>query len=265
MSPASRKPGSRLRSVVVGLVICYELGPFAIRSQAPTAPPQPAKSTFEVASVRLSLPNAGYTSISTTYPTNRFTATNAALRLLIAVAFGVDGNNMSGGPGWLDSEYCDITAKAGDTGLTREQMQPLLQHLLEQRFHLTTHHEKKEVLGYGLVVAKGGPKLQANKGAPQLGYIFSNEIRIQNAPVNTLASTLAGPMRRPVVDKTGIEGMYDFDLKYAPENAPSNSADSNLPDIFTAVQEQLGLKLEPQKVPVEILVIDHVERTPTEN
>jgi uncharacterized protein (TIGR03435 family) len=265
MSHISRNPGSRIRNFAIGFVTFSGLVLFPLRSQAQTASPQATKPTFEVASVRLSPPNEGYTSISTTYPTNRFTAKNATLKLLIAVAFGVDGNNMSGGPDWLDSLYCDITAKSGDAGLSREQMQPLLQQLLEQRFHLTTHREKKDVSGYALVVAKGGAKLQANKGAPQLGYIFSNEIRIQNSPVRTLASTLAGPTRRPVVDRTGIEGVYDFDLKYASENAPSNSADSNLPDIFTAVQEQLGLKLEPQQVPVEILVIDHVDRTPTEN
>ena len=137
----------------------------------------------------------------------------------------------------------------------------MLQKLLEERFHLTTHREKKEVSGYALVVAKGGPKLQPNKGAPQLPFILPDELRTQNQPVKTFAQMLAFPLRQPVEDKTGIDGMYDFDLKFA----RNDSTDSTLPSIFSAVQEQYGLRLVPQKVTIDTLVIDHVDKTPTEN
>lgn len=231
--------------------------------QAPPIP-QPA---FEVASIRLSPPDAGYTSISD-YGTNRFTAKNLSLGLLISIAFGFDSNRISGQSDQLDFQFYDISAKAeGDAGLTREQMQPLLRNLLEHRFRLTTHRESKTVSGYALVVAKGGPKLQANKGAPQLAYIFADGLRIQNQSVKSLALTLATPAGRPVINKTGIEGVFDFNLKYAPNNVLSHSTDSTdtLPDIFSAVQEQLGLKLVPQKVPIETLVIDHVDKIPIAN
>jgi uncharacterized protein (TIGR03435 family) len=226
--------------------------------------PQPAPQTqsgFEVASVRLSPPDAGFTSTST-YPSDRFTARNATLDYLIQIAYGVEQYQISGKPDWLESQEYDIAAKAeGDAGLSREQMQPLLQHLLEQRFHLKTHREQKEVPGYVLVLAKGEPKLQASKGANAGGQILPNGLQGRNMSVRGLASMLVIPTGRPIVDNTGIEGMYDFNLKYAPANDPNSS----LPDLFTALQEQLGLKLESQKVPVEMLVIDRVDRIPTEN
>jgi uncharacterized protein (TIGR03435 family) len=132
---------------------------------------------------------------------------------------------------------------------------------LEQRFHLSTHREMKDIPGYALVVAKGGPKLQANQGAPQVAYINPDRLLAQKASVETFAAMLAMPTRRPVVDSTGIQGMYDFDLRFAPMEAN----DSSLPTLFTALQEQFGLKLQSQKVPVNMLVIDHADKIPTEN
>jgi uncharacterized protein (TIGR03435 family) len=231
------------------------------RCQAPSqATPTPLPA-FEVASVRISPPDHGFTSISP-YGSDTFTARNASLAYLIAIAFGVDSNKISGEPSWLDSQVYDIIAKADGTGgLTREQLQPRLQLLLEQRFHLATHREKKDITGYALVVAKGVPTLHANKGAPQVSYRFSDRLLVQNASLQSFAVMLALPTGRPVVDSTGIQGMYDFDLRFAPIEAN----DSSLPSLFTALQEQFGLKLQAQKVPVEMLVIDHVEKTPTEN
>ena len=223
----------------------------------------PAPSSFEVASIRVSPPDHGYTSISE-FPSNRFTAKNKSLPFLIALAFGMDSRYVSGGPGWLDSDSqrYDITAKVdGEVELTEKQMQPLLQHLLEQRFNLTTHFENSVRPGYYLVIAKGGSKLLPNKGAPYVGYIMANRLRLQNASIKTFASMLASPIDRPVFDKTGIEGLYDFNLKFAPNGV----ADSTLPDLFTALQEQLGLKLESAKIPIQTLVIDHIDKLPTEN
>jgi len=236
------------------------------QSGSPDAPVVPLKEAvgqpaFEVASVRQSPPDHGYTSISD-YGTNRFTARNASLALLIAIAYNVDSNKLLGGPGWLESQLYDISAKAeGEVALTREQMLPLLRQLLEQRFHLTTHLAKQETSGYVLVVAKGGPKLQENKGAPEQAYIFSNSLNLQRVSMATFASTLEKPAGRPVIDRTGLTGKYDIKIEYAPEG----SAESTLPSVFTVLQDQLGLKLEPHKVSIEMLVIVHVERVPTEN
>jgi uncharacterized protein (TIGR03435 family) len=113
------------------------------------------------------------------------------------------------------------------------------------------------------VVAKGGSKLQAAKEGVSKGggYILRDGIRVPSATTKMLAGMLAISLRQPVVDKTGIAGDYEIKMSFAPEDA----SDATLPSIFTAVQEQLGLKLEAQKVPLEMLVVDNVERTPTEN
>ncbi len=229
---------------------------------------QPA--AFEAASIRLVEAHTvedlakgiGLTSISP-WGSNRFIARNITLSNLISIAYGVDSDKLSGKPGWLDGQEYDVSAKAeGDTGLTKEQMQPLLRQLLEQRFHLATHTEKKEVQGYALVEAKGGAKLKASNGEGEPHFqVLSQGFSGHHGTLEVLAKLLAFPTGRPVVNKTGIQGAYDFDLKYAPLADPN----SDLPSVFTALQEQLGLKLESQKVPVEILVIDHVDKVPTEN
>jgi uncharacterized protein (TIGR03435 family) len=217
---------------------------------------------FEVASIRLS--PRGKDELTSISPagTSRFTAKNATLTFLIEFAFDINDYQIAGVPNWSDSTLYDISAAAeSGVNLTYEQLRPRLQQLLEKRLHLTVHHDVKSVKGYGLVVAKGGPKLQTSKGAAGQLYILGNGLRGQNMPIKTLASMLNRPTGRPLADKTGIEGNYDIRLDYAPNGA----TDSPLPSVFTALQEQLGLKLEPQQVPVEMLVIDHVDRQPTEN
>ena len=229
--------------------------------QAPSQPQQP-QPAFEVATVRPSPPNHGYTSISP-FGSERFTATNASLSYLIQLAFSIDGRNqLSGAPDWLDSEFFDVNAKAADGAhLSYEQLQPLLQQFLQQRFHLVAHRETRNLPGYVLLVAKGAPKLHITKRGAPYGYIFSGKLRLQNSDMDAFAGALVSPVGRPIVNKTGIQGNYDIKLDYAPENA----TDSTLPSIFTAIQEQLGLKLESEKVPVQMLIIDHIDKTPTEN
>ncbi|HSY35089.1 MAG TPA: TIGR03435 family protein [Acidobacteriaceae bacterium] len=225
-----------------------------------TPPAQPA--SFEVASVRVSPADHGYTSISPS-GAERFTATNTPLKVLIELAFGVDGNQITGKFGWLDTACYDVQAKPPtDEGLSYEELRPFLQNLLATRFHLVAHRETRHVSGYSLVVAKGGPKLTAAKEASTGGYILPDGLRSPGASIKTLASMLATPAGRPVIDKTGLAGTYSIDLKYAPEGSP----DSELPSMFAAIQEQLGLKLEPQKdVPLAMLVVDDVDKMPTPN
>jgi uncharacterized protein (TIGR03435 family) len=232
---------------------------------APPATSAPAPA-FEVASVRVGDPHPaplppGASPISP-FPTNRFFAHNVNLRLIIAVAFGTDERYVEG-PEWLESSNYSIDAKvAGEQQLSYDQIKPLLQNLLAQRFGLKVHRESKLSAGFELVIAKGGPKLQPAKpdGKPW-GQILPNRIDDWNTSIGGLASMLSRPAGQPVVDKTGLTGTYDFKLSYASANDPNSS----LPDFFTALQEQLGLKLVPQKVLVDILVIDHVDKTPTDN
>lgn len=120
----------------------------------------------------------------------------------------MDSDRVQGGPDWFDSKQYDISAKVeGDAMLTREQMQPLLQHLLESRFHLKTHRETKILPGYVLVVAKGGPKLTSSKeSARPYGYIVAKGLQAGAMTMNALAGMLASTVGRPVIDKTGVRG-----------------------------------------------------------
>lgn len=259
----------RLAAIGVALVFPVAFGSVGAaqndsQGQAADAPSKPP--AFEVASIRAvsSHPledlvrGIGLYSMSA-FPANLFTARNATLTILIGTAYGISSDQLSGKPDWLDSQQYDVNAKIeGDTSLTREQMQPLLQ----QRFGLTIHRENKDAQGYALVVAKGGAKLHPSKeGMQPHGQLVPNGLQFWSCDPGVLASVLAGPAGRPVVDKTGIKGKYDVKLDFAPATDPN----SNLPSIFTALQEQLGLKLEPQRVPVTVFVIDHVNRIPTEN
>ena len=191
-----------------------------------------------------------------------FTMREVTLELAIEWAFKVDAMQLAGRTDWLNTQFYEISAKPeGDAGLSYDQLRPLVQQLIEERFHLSYHRETQQRKGYALVIAKGGPKLTASKSNGGFGYIFKGRIRAQNRNAGALASMLAFPLGQPVVDRTGLKGNYDFDINFA----PMDGTDSPLPSIFTALEEQLGLKLVSQQVPVEIFVIDHVDRVPTEN
>ena len=254
-----------MRSIVRMLLFALFVSHGLAQTPRPTAAPQ----AFEAASIRLLDPNAPEPDTPPQhqqFPTNRLTMHYASLGYLIRTAYGFDYHRVSGWPDWINSGSYDLNAKVeGDALLTQEQMQPLLQNLLQERFHVKVHHEHKIVPGYALVIAKGGPKLQQNKGAPFHGMIGNSEIKFWNESIKSFALIFETPVERPIVDRTGLEGTYDFDLNFAPEDTPSNPSDSKLPDIFTALQEQLGLKLVPQKVPIDTLIIDHVDKIPTEN
>ena len=163
---------------------------------------------------------------------------------------------MSGGPSWVGSEEYDIVAKPqGET--SNEKILAMARDLLAERFNLTLHHESREMPVLALAVAKGGPRLQPSVGAggPEIrggrGRLVARQVTM-----GLLAAQLAGRvLGRVVLDRTGIAGKFDVNLEWTPDENPDLG-----PSIFTALQEQLGLKLEPQKGVVDILVIDHVER-----
>lgn len=248
-------------------------------AQAQTAPVSSYPKQFEVASVRMLEKRAGDGITKVSDPgALLFTAHNASLPFLIQMAFGLRMDQIEGGPSWMNSTFYDVSAKPdADKGPTYDQLRPMLQQLLAQRFHLQTHTTEKEMKGYSLVVAKGGARLTPSKNAgPVRAYVMFTGLRAPGLDLKGFANMLTLALKQPVEDNTGIQGKFDLNLKFANDmnlqvvsnnanSAVAGEADSSLPSIFTAVQEQLGLKLEPARVPVQMLVIDHVERVPTEN
>jgi bla regulator protein blaR1 len=200
--------------------------------------------------------------------------TGATLKFLLAVAYNVLDVQISGGPAWINSDHFNIVAKSerGESEsapddihkMTDAQMKTSvelirqkLQALLADRFQLTLHHESKEQPVYRLVIGKDGPKLQESLSKQERHMMMGRgELSGDGAPFEMLVSNLSSQLGRPVIDRTGLTGHYDFKLQWAP--------DSNGPSIFTAIQEQLGLRLESERGPVDILVIDRAEK-PSEN
>jgi uncharacterized protein (TIGR03435 family) len=222
---------------------------------------------FEVASVKIDPDSktscgdspSGCSALGS-YSGATYTARNVSLPLLVAIAWGVDSNQLSGADRLPKDRY-DIEARPASGTLSYERLKPMLQALLVERFGLRTHHDMRDVSGYALVVAKGGAKLAASSGDPKPFGIYPGGLQGGPGALDTLASMLASPVGKPVVNKTGIQGNYDLKLRFAKDG----DTNSSLPSIFTAIQEQLGLRLEAQKVPVDYLVIDHCELKPKEN
>jgi len=201
---------------------------------------------------------------------NRLMANHVSLSQLVDFAYGVDGFQVSGGPRWVYTtdlygpDVYDVTAKAqGEAIPSGDQFRQMLQALLADRFQLRIHRETKEMPVYELVIARNGPKLRAasvDPGARTVwtGGVVNSSYAAKKTSMTTFASVLQSQVGRPVVDKTGLSGTYDFDLQYAPGNPPS--ADATAPSIFTAVQEQLGLKLESGKASFPMMMIDGAAR-----
>jgi uncharacterized protein (TIGR03435 family) len=221
---------------------------FAICAHAQPAP------RFEVASVKMSPPRHGtaaYTALDADPAMVRYS--NITLVNLLANAYHIDSTRISG-PAWIDETPYDIQAKL-PAGTPKDQVWAMLQALLTERFKLTVRKETKEQKAYLLVVGKNGPKLK--KGRPEGGQnqMLPGRIMGGNMPMSMLAALLTRFAGYPVVDKTGLQGTYDIDLKFAKDTS----------DLAAAVQEQLGLRLETGKAPVETLVVDRAERVPVEN
>lgn len=251
--------------------------------------------SFEVASIK---PNSSGTSNISMHiaPGGRFTARNITVKQLIEDAYDIQGFQISGAPGWLGSARYDIVAKAVDSPENdpshlseserkafEQQHRRRLQSLLITRFHLQTHNTSKEGPVYALVIAKNGSKLRAARGEKPNNRGMTmrpGQLEGQGVPLSFLAEYLSRQLSRIVVDDTGLAGIYDFTLMWAPDErlsqmfknagAENEGAGDALPSgasgpsVFTAIQEQLGLKLKSKKAPVDVLVIDDVEK-PSEN
>lgn len=215
----------------------------------------PARPEFEVASIRPPSPSGDRgTNMSTTGGTLRLH--NATLKFCIVVAYNVQESLIDGGPAWINSQTFEILAKAPDSA-SKADLLPMLRSLLEDRFRLAVHSETRQRPVFVLTVAKGGPKLRPSDGGDGfLGRRGSGPLTGRKASMTGLAATLSTLMGRKVLDHTGLSGVYDFTLEFAPPNA----TDSPLPVLVTALQEQLGLRLESANGPVEVLVVDHAEK-----
>lgn len=195
----------------------------------------------------------------------RFTAENLPLKTLIASAFEVLQYQITG-PAWLDSDRYDIAATVTEA-TPPEQLPRMLRALLEDRFQLQTHRESVEQNIYAMVVEKGGAKfLDLHPDSPFTPNFPAGHVaKLSNGTVASFAEYLSPDVGRPVVDKTGIKGQYRLLITYVPPRADGGAPDYSGPDLFTALREQLGLRLEPRREPVEMLRVDRAERVPAEN
>jgi uncharacterized protein (TIGR03435 family) len=252
----------------------------ATLAQTPAAPaPSP---TFDVASIHLAPPSSdGHHHIYNNAHESLFRTGNLSLRDLIQYAYALPKSQILGGPDWLDSTMFDIDAKSDasvDAQLhalsdyeARNQKRLMVQALLADRFALTTHTETRQLPVFDLVLARGGPKFQPNNAVGNTIDSGNTRLHVSGSDntVATLARELSQVLGRIVLDQTGLTGRYDLKLRWTPDNSPTpmlnGAPDPNPPpDIFTALQEQLGLKLESSHGPVPVLVIDHVAM-PSEN
>lgn len=220
---------------------------------------------FEVATVRLVAPASRADGFWSPPGIGKFMATSVSLPLLMQLAFGVTEAQMYGKEGWMETERYDVLGKPeGEVRLSREELKPRLRGLLRERFHLVSHCESRMVSGYELVAGRGGPKLTITKGDHFPGFrvnVSAGHVEGLNWTMRMLATALSGPAGRPVVDRTGLTGSYDVTLIYAADMEDASGG----PSVFTALRETLGLDMRAGKVPVEVLVIDHVDRVPGEN
>jgi uncharacterized protein (TIGR03435 family) len=259
----------------------------------------PAKLEFEVATVKPAvLPTGPSPRVGPgTADPSRVNYAYASMKNLLMAAYDMKINQITG-PAWIDSNRYDIMATV-PPGATKEQVKVMLQNLLADRFKLVVHRETREMPLYELVVARGGSKMKpyvVDPNAPKFepGKLVFDKAGVPIPPpgslmmsmgsgrrriaaskqsISKLTTTLAVEVQRPVIDKTGLDGEYDYSLEFLPEGpnayppgqAPPPPSNADPPTILVAVQEQLGLKLEPKKGPVEMLVVDSGEKTPTEN
>jgi len=255
----------------------------------PPAPPKPmaanADPVFEVATIKPSAPNQP----GKLFQVNgrEFSTINTSVNDLIVFMYGIHSKQILNGPAWLETDLFDITAKPDGEGQpSMDQYKTMVKKLLADRFKLTFHRDKKELSVYAIVIGKNGPKLTKSEGdpngSPSLLFRGLGLLPAQNASMADFAGVMQGAvLDKPVVDQTGLAGKFDFTLTWTPDEFqfaglgikvpppgdPSVSiwpGGTAAPDLFTAFQQQLGLKLESTKAPAEVFVIDRVEK-PTEN
>ncbi len=235
--------------------------------------PADAKPGVEVATIKLSKPDTqgkGYTFRGTEVIT-----INTSLSDLISFAYGLHARQIANASEWMETDHYDVVIKADVPGQPNvDQFKILIQKVIDERFALKFHGDKKEQTVYAITVSKTGLKITKNDGDPNgppgLGFRGLGKMAVHNATLVQFAETMqSSVLNRPVVDQTGLAGKYDFTLDWTPDETqfaglgvkpPPPSDKDTAPDLFTAIQQQTGLKLDSAKASVDVLVIDHVEK-----
>ncbi len=277
---------------VAGVMIGAAVLAAHAQERIPGGPP-PNGPTFDVVSIKRNVSTVVTQRSVGEQPGGVFMLSAMAIAPVIRTAYPADISEMIGAPDWVLSEVYDLTAKA-NREVPREQMQPMLQAMLAERFKLAVHYEMQDRPVYALVLARAdgrlGPNIKRSEldcdaiqaarragskepvpttsnGAPACGMSMSGgtgmEVMLGGRPLSTLASSFGTTPGRVVIDKTGLKGNYDVTLRYMPRPT-SNPPPDEPPSLFTALEEQLGLKLQADRAPLRVLVIDHIEK-PTEN
>jgi uncharacterized protein (TIGR03435 family) len=248
---------------------------WAIPKPPPPIPPMAADAnpSFEVATIKPTKPDEQGRRL--VWTGRRMETLNTPLSFLISFAYGMHAKQIIGLPAWADTAKFDITAQPDTEGRpTDKQLKGMLQKLLADRFKLTFHQDKRELSVYVLSVTKTGQKLTKSEGDPNglPGLFFQGlgKLNVRNATMKDFTGLMQNAvLDRPVVDQTELAGRFDFTLNWTPDDSqfggmgakvppPTDSADAP-PNLYTAIQEQIGLKLEATKAPADVLVIDHVE------
>jgi uncharacterized protein (TIGR03435 family) len=272
------------------LALCLALAAPAAYSQT-----TPAPLAFEVVSIKTAPPPTGMgIRVGISQDKGRVTMSNITLRNILIQAYKVKEQQLIT-PDWMDSTRFDVVAKLPE-GATREQVPAMLQTMLADRFKVKIHKESKVLPIYAMVVAKGGPKLTEADAEGGLRVMMSPKGRQMTGSVtlSRLADSLSGAMDRQVIDMTELKGTYQIDLTWSPDDSdngklrfgpgpgrggegggapvggeahgdPKATDGPDAPNIFVALQEKMGLKLEPRKAPTDIIVVDQAEKVPTEN
>lgn len=253
-------PIRRAVSVIFGAAFLVAA---TVGAQSPADQPK-----FEVATIKPSGPDSHgiHMGIGAGLRNGRFMAGDQSLKEMIAAAYGVTTNRVFG-PDWLDAARFDFLGKSPE-GVHDTEMRPMLQALLKDRFGLVSHTELREMPVYELVVARGGVKMPIFPApAPRWDAIHDPRIATMAGAATTtrLAEQLSSLAGRPVIDKTRLTERYNYVLRFARPEAHEDLPETAPPDLFGAVQEQLGLRLQPGKANLEVIVVDHMERTPSEN
>jgi uncharacterized protein (TIGR03435 family) len=241
-------------------------------------PPKPmaadADPSLEVATIKPSQPDRQGRAFL--WRGNRFTTFNTTLMSLIGFAYDVQDKQVIGGPDWASSDKFDIEGKPDTPGTpTTDQLRVMVKKLLADRFQLKFHNDKRELPAYVLTAGKAGPKMTKDdtnpNGLPGLFFRQLGDLNVRNATMADFVHLMqSAVLDRPVVDQTALTGKWDFELKWTPDDSqfggmgmrapPQSDAPDAPPPLFTAIQEQLGLKLDSGKAQVDVMVVDHVEK-----
>jgi uncharacterized protein (TIGR03435 family) len=265
-----------LRDLIGKLILCAVFIGFPLLS-ATAATQSPS---FEVATIKPTPPDWRGGRFTVMQGAHQFVARGYTLKYMVAAAYSLPPRSISGGPSWIDSDSYDILAATpGEVRPNVDEQMLMLRTLLANRFQLAYHTEHKEAAIYALTIARNGMKLKESTAPPDeppqlISRVFPGDyiqLPARNATMAQFAAMLQRAVfNRPVLDKTGLSGKYDFDLEWTPDDTqfdgkmpPIKPDNSGKPDLFAAMQ-QLGLRLESSKGPVELIVIDRVER-PSEN